>query len=376
MGSGGSRMLDAVRDSILIVNKAGKIVYTNAAARGDFDGGLSGLLVQQQLRQAVDQILSGRDGGPVELKLRAADGSDAERAVSVVPAPNGSDAAVIVHAAGEPAGTHAEGRTVAELMRQHLHEPLATFTDHLQTLLAQRAAPAPAVVDDARTLLDRLEKVMDMIAVFGGDALSGDERLLPQPLVEQAMQAGLSASLRNRVSVALVGFDANLPPVYGSERWLQRALREIIENAARHGLAAPDSHGPVTVEVRAHQAGEFLTLIFRNRGAFRGTADGGRFIPFSTGSTATPGSASRQATATRIGLPLAQRIVELHGGSLKLRGDDDSTEVVVQLPTGAPRFSSRQLDAEQARRYAEDLAKLMARRRDSISASPASTAAH
>ena len=41
MGSGGSRMLDAIRDRIIIVNKAGKIVYTNAAARGDFDGGLS-----------------------------------------------------------------------------------------------------------------------------------------------------------------------------------------------------------------------------------------------------------------------------------------------------------------------------------------------
>lgn len=364
MGSGGSRMLDAIRDRIIIVNKAGKIVYTNAAARGDFDGGLSGLLVHKDLRHAVERVAHGRDPGPVQLKLASPDGGG-ERDITVVPAPNGVDAAVIVHAAGEASGLHAEGRTVAELMRQHLHEPLAAFTDELNALCQSRGAPTEANVDHARSLLDRLEKVMDMIAVFGGDALSGDERLLPRPLIEQAMRDGLSEALRNRVSIALVGFDTSLPPVYGSERWLQRALREIIENAARHGLSAPGSHGPVTVEVRAHQAGEFLTLNFRNRGAFRGAgADAGQFIPFS--------AAAGKPAATRIGLPLAQRIVELHGGSLKLRGDDDNTEVVVQLPTGAPRFATRQLDAQQAQRYAEDLAKLMARRR----AGPAAPAPH
>lgn len=364
MGTGGSRMLDAVRDRIIIVNKLGKIVYTNAAARGDFDGGLSGLLVQRELRLAVERVAHGRDPGPVQLKLAGADGGG-EREITVVPAPNGSDAAVIVHAAAEASGLHAEGRTVAELMRQHLHEPLTAFTDELHTLCKTRSAPDEDNVEHARTLLDRLEKVMDMIAVFGGDALSGDERLLPRPLIEQAMRDGLSEALRNRVSIALVGFDTTLPPVYGSERWLQRALREIIENAARHGLATPGSHGPVTVEVRAHQAGEFLTLTFRNRGAFRGAgADGDQFIPFS--------AAAGKPAATRIGLPLAQRIVELHGGSLKLRGDDDNTEVVVQLPTGAPRFSAHQLDVQQAQRYAEDLAKLMARRRGG----PAANAAH
>lgn len=369
--AGSGRMLDAVRDRILIVNRAGKIVYTNAAARGDFDGGLSGLLVQADLRHAAERVAHGRDPGPVELKLKDASGT--ERHISVVPAPNGTDAAVLVHAVAGDSGTGsapAEGRTVAELMRQHLHEPLAAFTDELQVLVKQRATPTEDTISHARDVLDRLEKVMDMIAVFGGDAMSGEERLLPRPLVEQAVQQGLSEQLRSKVTVALVGFEDTLPPVYGSERWLQRAVREIVENAARHGSASPGAAGPVTVEVRAIQAGEFLTLTFRNRSSFgKAAGDVGRFVPFSSQSN------GKQSSTARIGLPLAQRILEMHGGSLKLRGDDDNTEVAVQIPTGAPRFASRQLDAEQARRYAEDLAKLMARRRTPAAAAPVAPAA-
>lgn len=65
-----------------------------------------------------------------------------------------------------------------------------------------------------------------------------------------------------------------------------------------------------------------------------------------------------------IGLPLCKRIVELHGGQLKIQHrEDDSTELTLQLPTGGSRRENAKLDMQQAQRYAEDLAKLMARRR-------------
>ena len=65
-----------------------------------------------------------------------------------------------------------------------------------------------------------------------------------------------------------------------------------------------------------------------------------------------------------IGLPLAQRILELHGGMLRLRTDTDGlTEVTIQVPTGAPHQNLQRADMEQARKYAEDLARLMATRR-------------
>ncbi len=50
----------------------------------------------------------------------------------------------------------------------------------------------------------------------------------------------------------------------------------------------------------------------------------------------------------RIGLPLAQRILQQHGGQMRIGADeiDDTTVVVLELPTGAPRRAS-QMDIEQ-----------------------------
>ena len=46
---------------------------------------------------------------------------------------------------------------------------------------------------------------------------------------------------------------------------------------------------------------------------------------------------------------------------------DETTEFVMELPTGAPHREAGRQDIAQAQRYAEDIAKLMARRRDAPS---------
>ena len=65
-----------------------------------------------------------------------------------------------------------------------------------------------------------------------------------------------------------------------------------------------------------------------------------------------------------LGLPLAKRIVEIHGGYVNVGSSrDETTQLVLELPTGAPRREAARLDIAQAQRYAEDIAKLKARRR-------------
>ncbi len=347
-GSGAATLFDALHERILIVNPSGKVVYVNAAARGDFDGSVSALLVHKDLRRVLDQAAVKRPAAPVRLTLKTPNGPDVN--VSVVGAPNGTDLAVVIHEqAHETAAI--DGRTVAEVMRQHLRDPLQTF---LTSLKGGPLAAQGAVV------LERLEKVMDLMAVFGGEALMGEERVLPKPLIEQACEASASDGARQRVNFLFQGFDVDLPPVYGAAKWLQRAVQEIIQNAAQ---ASERTASAVTIEISAQQSGEFLSLRFMNRGVVHARPNGqGQYVPFSAARDSAPGNPQ---SAVRMGLPLAQRIVELHGGGLRVRSDEDegSTEVLVQLPTGAPRLRASGLDVAQVQRYAQDLAQLMSERR-------------
>jgi hypothetical protein len=77
----------------------------------------------------------------------------------------------------------------------------------------------------------------------------------------------------------------------------------------------------------------------------------------------------------QIGLPLTQRILQLHGGRLRIEDDAvDGLSVMLELPTGAPLRNNQHLDMLQAQIYAEDLSKLMARTRQrSTSLPPASS---
>jgi hypothetical protein len=61
---------------------------------------------------------------------------------------------------------------------------------------------------------------------------------------------------------------------------------------------------------------------------------------------------------------LVQRIVGLHGGNMRLNtSNDDTVNVLIEFPTGAPQRGQNQLDIAQTQRYAADLAQLMSRRK-------------
>lgn len=353
-GAGTTGLLDAVHDRILILGRNGKVLYTNTPARGDFSGELSGLLTAPALRDAAKRLWSNPTLAPLRLKLPGEDSDTFD--VSLVMAPNGSDIAVVVHARAGAAATQGstQARTTAELMRQHLLDPLKKF-------VATARTPDAEVSAAGADLVARMEKVIDLVAVFGDEVLVTDERVVMTPLVESVCRDLGPTRLAGRARIVLTGFDADLPPVYGSERWIRRAVHEIVDNAVQHGILDTAPGSIATVEIVARQGGEFMTLQFINRGAFaQALPRNARLVPFAK----TAPNAAKPPVVTRIGLPLAQRIIELHGGTLRVNDEADAdVEVTVQLPTGAPRFAQPRIDIEQAQRYAQDLSKLLARQR-------------
>ena len=83
-----SDMFNVLHDRILIINRAGKVVYANASARADFSGELSALLNLPMLRDAINRITVQGLRDVIDLKL-SPDPSQPDKItqVSVVLAP-------------------------------------------------------------------------------------------------------------------------------------------------------------------------------------------------------------------------------------------------------------------------------------------------
>ncbi len=126
---------------------------------------------------------------------------------------------------------------------------------------------------------------------------------------------------REEVSTRLVGLDAPLG-VTADEELLERALENLVRNAVEAA-----AKGGRHVEVSALEAEGSVQLLVEDDGPGLAPDHPGRIRPFYT---TRPGGLG-------LGLPLARKIVLLHGGELELeRRAPAGVRVRVSLPRGGP----------------------------------------
>ncbi|HEX9189748.1 MAG TPA: ATP-binding protein [Vicinamibacteria bacterium] len=123
------------------------------------------------------------------------------------------------------------------------------------------------------------------------------------------------------VRARLVGLDAPLV-VQADEELLERAFENVVRNALEAAAA-----GGRTVEVAARGGAAAVEVTIDDDGPGLAPDHPGGIRPFYT---TRPGGLG-------LGLPLARKIVLLHGGSLDLaRREPAGTRVLILLPTGGP----------------------------------------
>ena len=150
-----------------------------------------------------------------------------------------------------------------------------------------------------------------------------------------------------------------MPVIYGSRDWLVEALYGYIEHMVNNCRVRSD------LELQARPYGNFISIQIRNHGRGLPKQAGTRsFLPFGR-SPAGGDKAEAGLSGLELGMALCRHVVELHRGSMRLNEEDgDITSFVLELPAGAPPESiSPDLGADQVRRYAEDLTRLMQRQR-------------
>ena len=209
---------------------------------------------------------------------------------------------------------------MSAVLAHEIRNPLASLKGHAQ-LLAEQLGEEVGEAPEGRKIqrivgeATRLEKLTEDLLAFARSGALDRRPLDPRELAEEC---------RREVSEERIDLDTEqAPPVWTLDR---SRLHQVLTNLLRNALQASPEGARVDVRVdrRASPQGDTLRIRIRDRG--EGLPEGHEdeiFEPFFTTRTRGVG----------LGLAVARRIVELHGGELVARNHPEGgAELEVRVP--------------------------------------------
>lgn len=184
-----------------------------------------------------------------------------------------------------------------------LRNSLATLRGYLT--LIERRPDEDSIADflsEIRHEADHLERVLEDFLAF---ARPGSARIREFSLTSLLLRVAADPALSG-VEIQVQGSPAGDPMLRGDPQLLERAVRNLLHNAAQAEREA-GRRGPVELRVDVQEEGVQVAVEDRGPG-LPAEIRGRLFHPFATG----------RAGGVGLGLALAHRIVVLHGGRIRL----------------------------------------------------------
>jgi hypothetical protein len=356
-------LLDGLRDGVVLLNRAGQITDFNRAARPWLKAFAD---AQTRLADQIDYRIRHKTTGPVAIQPFDLVDPPAE-ALRIHLCSNGPhDYALFVAPAQYelPLGTRMEATTgFFGLLGEEIRHEITHWRAELDRVAGLGPTPDIGGLSVCSQRLSRLFVAFEQLSSTSRDDLPGQsERLSLMTLTQET----LSAMPRRRADYALTvapgGSTQQHGMLYGKPELLRCALSGLLESL--DDGAPPHSR----IELHVRQSGRYVVLHSR----FVGGVNPRAMAPV----PARGGGAGLHVTGD-IRLPMARRIIELHGGQLNIEAFDDAPAgrhqrdaiagFMLVLPTGAVSPSLLQRECaecpatRQAEAYAHDLASLMTR---------------
>ncbi len=249
----------------------------------------------------------------------------------------------------------AEARTDAEAARAAFEEVSAERSRFLASMSHQLRTPLNAIIGFSEVLAQRqVGELNEKQSDYVGDVVDSGRHLLA--LVDDLLdlgkvESGLLELHREHVVVAeLVSSSASLFREQAARRHLTievdvddvgsieadaRKIRQVLFNLLANAVKFTPPEERITVRARAHGDAVEIAVIDRGPGIDPGAQEA-IFEEF-----AQADSPRGSATGTGLGLPLARRLVERHGGRLWVESDGRSgSTFVARIPRRPPDDSS------------------------------------
>jgi signal transduction histidine kinase len=186
-------------------------------------------------------------------------------------------------------------------LTHELRTPLTSV--RLQSEAIAAGEPTQELVDrllaDTHRLESQIDKTLELARIEGGGALA-EQAIRLDPWLDRVLR-GIVAAEGSAAQLELT-LDPALPAIRGDTAALQLILRNLVENASRHG-----DRDPIHVDVDVRNAGGHVELRFADDGrGFEGD-------PAKLGRLFQRGSSSR---GTGVGLYLVRVLMERMGGKV------------------------------------------------------------
>lgn len=232
----------------------------------------------------------------------------------------------------------AERRLLQDVSHE-LRSPLTrmSFAAELARKPENRDEAIGRLKTDINRLRDLVSSLLEVTRVEG-DPLAGKQEVfgIGALLRQIAVDCWIEADARRcRVDVN-TGLD---PPVRGDQELLRRAFENVVRNAIRY---APEGSA---IEVRAEESGETARVTVRDFG--EGVPEeflDKLFDPFFR----VDASRNSLTGGVGLGLAIAQRAIQLHGGRIEAVNARPGLRVSVELPLSPERNKSAALNAVEA----------------------------
>ena len=249
------------------------------------------------------------------------------------------------------------------LINHELRTPMHSFTSGV-TIVSDMLKENKGVIKDqddfhsfveltingATEVTSKMEKLLELAETYGDDPIRNKERINLSKVVYSAIESLRELAKSKNIAVTLQKKGDVIGNVYGSFGWLKRAIEECVRNSIEH------SNNGSEINFQLRQNGNFAHLTIRDFG--RGIVPKAKhtlFDPFSGGGDKDV--YSNQGLG--IGLNLAKKIIDNHGGNIKNVEVQGGVEFHIELPTGDVKMSSNAVDIRQSQMYAHDLALLI-----------------
>jgi signal transduction histidine kinase len=181
-----------------------------------------------------------------------------------------------------------------------------------------------SVLDDIKSLIDLSNRLLLVARTSAEGPVNFNKKLRLDEILWQAQEELIRFNNDYHINIFIDNSltDSDQMVVAGDEYLLKVAVSNLIDNACKYS-------GNHTVDIKFHHIDRIIEVIFEDRGIGISEEDLQKiFEPFYRGTN------TMSYSGTGIGLPLANQIVKIHNGTLKLSSViGKGTIVTLLLPT-------------------------------------------